>query len=298
MLAGRNITDFEVGGESYKVKVQTPNDYRHDPSQINDLVVKTRNGQIIPLSAVVQIHEVTGADSLPHYNRLRAARLNANLAPGYTQGDAVEYMQQVAQRVLKDNAKYTWAGQTKDFIESSGAMGSTIVLALMFIYLVLAAQFESFRDPLIIMLTVPFSIVGAVLLLKLTGGTNNIYTQIGFVTLIGLITKHGIMITEFANQLQEQGMEFLDAIIESATTRLRPILMTTGAMILGAIPLAFAGGAGAYSRQQMGAVIVGGMLIGTLFSLIVVPIAYSFLGKIRRPKSPNDPITVALRDAE
>lgn len=298
LMAGRNITDFEVGGESYKVKVQTPTDYRHNPSQINDIYVKTRKGVEVPLSSVVTLKEITGADSLPHYNRLRAAHLTANLAPGYTQGDAVAYLESIAPKILKDNAKYTWAGQTKDFVDSSGAMKSTITLALIFIYLVLAAQFESFRDPLVILLTVPFSVVGAAFLLRFTGGTLNIYTQIGLVTLIGLVTKHGIMITEFANQLQEQGHDFYDAIVESAVTRLRPILMTTGAMVLGAIPLAIASGAGAYSRQQIGAVIVGGMTVGTIFSLIVVPIAYSLIAKRREPISEDSPIRVAIRQAE
>jgi multidrug efflux pump len=298
MMAGRNITDFEVGGESYEVKVQTPTDYRRNPEQINNIYVKTRKGIEVPLSSVVTVRSIIGADSLPHYNRLRAAHLTANLAPGYTQGDAVNYIQAVAERVLKDNAKYTWAGQTKDFLESSGAMRSTILLALIFIYLVLAAQFESFRDPLVILLTVPFSVVGAAFLLRWTGGTLNIYTQIGLVTLIGLITKHGIMITEFANQLQEQGVDFYDAIVESAVTRLRPILMTTGAMVLGAIPLAIASGAGAYSRQQIGAVIVGGMSVGTVFSLIVVPVAYTLIAKVRKPLTEHSPLNVALREAE
>ena len=280
LLAGRAITNFDVEGNSYDVKVQTVDDLRKNPEQINQLYVRShQSNMMIPLSSLVSFKEVTGTETLTHFNRLRAATLTANLAPGYTQGDAVAYMQQLADTVLPENAKYTWSGQTKDFIESSGAMVGTVILALLFIYLVLAAQFESFRDPLIIMLTVPFSIVGAVLLLQLTGGTNNLYTQIGFVTLIGLITKHGILITEFANQLQRQGQTLQEAVIHAAGTRLRPILMTTGAMVLGAIPLALASGAGAYARQQLGWVIVGGMSVGTIFSLLVVPVAYTYLSK-------------------
>jgi len=273
LFAGRHITDFDSGSNSYDVKVQLPVDLRKNAEQLNQIYVRSTSGQVIPLSNLVNMQPIVGTESLSHYNRLRSATLTANLAPGYT----VAYMDDLGLRLLGDSAKYTWTGQTKDFIESSGAMVGTTILALLFIYLVLAAQFESFRDPLIIMLTVPFSIVGAALLLKLTGGTNNLYTQIGFVTLIGLITKHGILITEFANQLRAQGMELRDAVIYAAGTRLRPILMTTGAMVLGAIPLALATGAGAYARQQLGWVIVGGMSFGTLFSLLVVPIAYTYL---------------------
>jgi len=277
LFAGRHITDFDTSGNSYDVKVQVRDSGRKNADQINDVYVRSDDGHMIPLSSLVVVQQKVGTETLSHYDRLRSATLTANLAPGYTQGEAVAYMEDLAKRMLNDSTKYSWTGQTKDFIESSGAMIGTTILALLFIYLALSAQFESFRDPLIIMLTVPFSIVGAVLLLKLTGGTNNLYTQIGFVTLIGLITKHGILITEFANQLRAEGMELVDAVVHSAGTRLRPILMTTGAMVLGAIPLALASGAGAYARQQLGWVIVGGMSFGTLFSLLIVPIAYSYL---------------------
>jgi len=290
LFAGRHITDFDAGGNSYDVKVQLPVDQRKNAEQINQVYVRSNSGEVIPLSNLVTILPLVGTESLSHYDRLRSATLTANLAPGYTQGEAVAYMEDLGNRLLGDSAKYTWTGQTKDFIESSGAMVGTTILALLFIYLVLSAQFESFRDPLIIMLTVPFSIVGAALFLKITGGTNNLYTQIGFVTLIGLITKHGILITEFANQLRTQGMELREAVIYSAGTRLRPILMTTGAMVLGAIPLALASGAGAYARQQLGWVIVGGMSFGTLFSLLVVPIAYTYLASKRADRIIEIPV--------
>jgi multidrug efflux pump len=169
-------------------------------------------------------------------------------------------------------------GQSREFRKSGGEIYFTFVLALLFIYLVLSAQFESFRDPLIIMLTVPLSIAGALGTLYLVGGTLNVYSQIGLITLVGLITKHGILIVEFSNQLQEQGKSRRDAIVEAATLRLRPILMTTGAMVLGALPLALAHGAGAEGRQQIGWVIVGGMTLGTLLTLFVVPAVLSYLG--------------------
>ncbi|HYI71399.1 MAG TPA: efflux RND transporter permease subunit, partial [Skermanella sp.] len=176
-------------------------------------------------------------------------------------------------------AQVDYAGQSREFRETSSSLYVTFILALAFIYLVLAAQFESFIDPFVIMLTVPLSITGALLALKLTGATMNVYSQIGLVTLVGLITKHGILIVEFGNQLQRQGVDVRDAVIQSAVLRLRPILMTTGAMVLGAVPLALATGAGAESRQAIGAVIVGGMLLGTVLTLFVVPTVYTYIAK-------------------
>jgi len=178
-------------------------------------------------------------------------------------------------------------GQSREFKESSKTLYMTFGFALVFIYLVLAAQFESFRDPLMIMLTVPLAITGALLSLNLTGGTLNVYSQIGMVMLIGLITKNGILIVEFANQLQEQGRSVADAVVESAMLRLRPILMTSLTMILGAVPLALATGAGAESRQQIGWVIVGGLAIGTIFTVFVIPTVYTLIAKKRATNPPN-----------
>lgn len=279
MVAGRHITDLDIQGESYEVMVQMPEEDRQAPYQLQNVYVRAGDGTMVPLSSLISATSVVKADSLPHYNRLRSATLTANLNPGYSMGDAVKYIETLAPQVLPESAKYSWEGLTRDYVNSSGEMIFTVILSLIFIYLALSAQFESFADPLVIMFTVPFSILGAVILLHLTGGTNNLYTQIGFVTLIGLITKHGILITEFANTLQREGKIFYDAIVEASVLRIRPILMTTGATALGALPLALADGAGAVSRQQMGWVIVGGMIIGTVFSLLVIPIAYSFLSK-------------------
>lgn len=194
------------------------------------------------------------------------------------------------------SARYDYNGQSREFRQSSSSLALTFLLALAFIYLVLAAQFESFRDPLIIMLTVPLSMAGALLALWLTNGTLNVYSQIGLVTLVGLITKHGIPHVEFANQLQEQGRELKAAVVEAATLRLRPILMTTGAMVLGAVPLALATGAGAESRQQIGWVIVGGLLLGTFLTLFVVPTVYSMAARKSaavNPENPAIPVTAA-----
>jgi multidrug efflux pump len=188
-------------------------------------------------------------------------------------------MDETAKRVLPQGALTDLDGVSREFRASQGSIYLTFVLALVFIYLVLSAQFESFADPFVIMLSVPLSMTGALFTLWLTGGTLNIYSQVGLITLVGLITKHGILIVEFANQLRAQGEELVVAVVDSATLRLRPILMTTGAMVLGSVPLALATGAGAESRTQIGWVIVGGMSFGTLLTLFVVPVAYSLLAR-------------------
>src|SRR5574343_239719 len=228
-------------------------------------------------AADLGVQDTAAPRQLSHVGQRRAVSITATLPPGYTMGEALAYMDGVANRVRKPGYAVDYNGQSREFRHSSSSLAFTFGLALAFIYLVLAAQFESFRDPFIIMLTVPLSMAGALLALWLTGGTLNVYSQIGLVTLVGLITKHGILIVEFANQLQEKGMSIKEAVVESAFLRLRPILMTTGAMVLGAVPLALATGAGAESRQQIGWVIVGGLLLGTFFTLFVVPTVYSLL---------------------
>ena len=208
-------------------------------------------------------------------------RARASPAPGASLGEGAPLREEPARRHLKPGYAVDYNGETREFKESSSALLVTFVLALAFIYLVLSAQFESFVDPLIIMLTVPLSITGALALLQWTGGTMNVYSQIGLITLVGLITKHGILIVEFANQLRDQGKAVMPATIEAASLRLRPILMTTGAMVLGAVPLALATGAGAESRMQIGMVIVGGMTFGTLLTLFVLPTVYTLLTRPR-----------------
>ena len=232
---------------------------------------------MIPLASLIDVDERVSPRELNHFSQRRAVIITANLAPGYTMDEALKYMEAAAGRILPPGYAVDYAGQSREFKTSSASLAVTFVLALAFIYLVLAAQFESFRDPFIIMLTVPLSMTGALLALLLSGGTLNVYSQIGLVTLVGLITKHGILIVEFANQLQEKGQGIKTAVIDAAVMRLRPILMTTGAMVLGTVPLALATGAGAESRQQIGWVIVGGLLLGTFFTLFVVPTVYSLL---------------------
>jgi multidrug efflux pump len=260
------------------VIVQVADADRTSPQDISDIYVRGRDGEMIQLSNLLAVNENVAPKNLNHFQKLRAATVSASLAPGYTLGQAITYFEQTAKRVLP-GVPTDLNGQSREFRDSAGSTTLVIVLALAFIYLVLAAQFESFRDPFVIMLTVPLSMTGAFGALLLTGGTWNVYSQIGVVTLVGLITKHGILIVEFANQLQEAGRSVHDAVLEAATLRLRPILMTTGTMILGALPLAFAAGAGAESRQQIGWVIVGGMFIGTLFTLFIVPTAYTLVAQ-------------------
>ena len=281
MLGGRQVTRFKRDGEQYDVIVQVANADRTTPSDIRDIFVRAKDGSMIPLGNLVTVDETVSPRELNHFGQRRAVTITANLSPGYTMGEALKFMEEAAGRSLPAGYAVDYAGQSREFKTSSASLALTFLLALAFIYLVLAAQFESFRDPFIIMLTVPLSMTGALLALLLSGGTLNVYSQIGLVTLVGLITKHGILIVEFANQLQEKGRDIKQAVIEASELRLRPILMTTGAMVLGAIPLALATGAGAESRQQIGWVIVGGLLLGTFFTLFVVPTVYSLLARRR-----------------
>ncbi|TMQ75152.1 efflux RND transporter permease subunit [Candidatus Accumulibacter phosphatis] len=279
MLGGRQVTRFKREGEQYDVIVQVANADRATPSDIRDLFVRARDGSMIPLANLLSVDETVSPRELNHFGQRRAVTLTANLTPGYAMGEALRFLDSTAGRLLPAGYAIDYAGQSREFKLSSSSLALTFLLALAFIYLVLAAQFESFRDPFIIMLTVPLSMTGALLALLLSGGTLNVYSQIGLVTLVGLITKHGILIVEFANQLQAQGRGVRQAVIEASELRLRPILMTTGAMVLGAIPLALGRGAGAESRQQIGWVIVGGLLLGTFLTLFVVPTVYTLLAR-------------------
>ncbi len=294
MLGGRQVTRFKLNGKQYDVIVQVADVDRTNPADLTQIYVRLpRSGAdggqsagwwgMVPLSNLVTVDETVAPKELNHFNKLRSATITATLAPGVALGEALDFLANAA-KDLPPNVSTDYAGQSREFRTSSASLTVTFLLALAFIYLVLAAQFESFIDPFVIMLTVPLSMTGALLALKLTGGTLNVYSQIGLVTLIGLITKHGILIVEFATQLQEQGRTKRQAVIEAAVLRLRPILMTTGAMVLGAVPLALATGAGAESRQQIGWVIVGGLLLGTVFTLFIVPTAYTLLARVRHPE--------------
>jgi multidrug efflux pump len=272
-LAGRQVTRFTRDGKQYDVIVQLEASGRDQPEDIGSLYVRGRDGQLVQLANVASVTEDVAAKSLNHFNRKRAAILSANLKPGYSLGEALTFLDQKAAE-LKLATDYD--GQSREFRSASGEIALTFILAVLFIYLVLAAQFESFVSPFIILLTVPLAAAGALATLLWTGQTFNVYSQIGLVMLVGLITKHGILIVEFANQLADSGKSALEAVTESAVLRLRPILMTTAAMLIGALPLALAIGAGAESRQPIGWVIVGGLAFGTLLTLFVIPSAWLF----------------------
>jgi multidrug efflux pump len=284
MLGGRTVTRYKRDGEQYDVVVQTVSANRSTPEDIDRLFVRGRGDAMIPLASLVTTREVVVPRELNHFGQRRSASITANIGAGYSLGEALEFMEKTAAEILPAGYATDLNGQSREFRNSSGSLALVFVLSLLFIYLVLSAQFESFVDPLIIMLSVPLSMLGALLALKLTGGTLNVFSQIGLITLVGLITKHGILIVEFSNQLREQGMDRVEAVKRAAGLRLRPIMMTTGAMVLGALPLAMASGAGAESRQQIGWVIVGGMSIGTLLTIFVVPTMYTLLSRTQAHK--------------
>jgi len=279
MLGGRQVTRYKDEGEQYDVIVQVAPGDRANTADISNIYVRARDGSMVQLDNLLTVEEGVSPQSLNHFNRLRAVKVEAAVAPGYGLGQVLSHMQTVASEVLPNTVVTDVDGQSREFRNASGSIYLIFTMALAFIYLVLAAQFESWRHLLIIMMSVPLSMTGAMLALWASGGTLSIYSQIGLITLVGLITKHGILIVEFANQLRDQGRNTLDAVCEAAEQRLRPILMTTGAMVLGVVPLALASGAGAESRSQIGWVLVGGLTLGTLLTLYVVPVAYALIAK-------------------
>jgi multidrug efflux pump len=281
LLGGRQVTRFKREGEQYDVIIQLAGRERSTPQDVSAIYVRGGGGALVPLSSVVTVRESTAPKQLNHFNRMRSATLTANLGPGTSLSEALDFLERTARDVLPPAAQIALDGESKEFRESSSSLVLMFFFAVLFIYLVLSAQFESFIDPFVILLTVPLAVGGALLALHAAGGTLNVYSQIGLVMLVGLITKNGILIVDFANQLRAAGRPVLDAVIEAARLRLRPILMTTFAMILGALPLALASGAGAESRQQIGLVIAGGLAFGTLLTLFVIPAAYLLLSRTR-----------------
>ena len=292
MLGGRPVTRYKREGQQYDVIVQINPSGRSTPDDIEKIFVRGKAESMIPLSALVKLREVVVPRELNHFGQRRSATITSNLSADYSVGEALDFMDATARKVLKPGYATDLNGASREFRKSADSLSLVFVLALFFIFLVLAAQFESFIDPFVILLSVPLSMAGALLALKWSGGTLNVFSQIGLITLVGLITKHGILLVEFANQLREQGMEMVDAIKKSAAQRLRPILMTTGAMVLGALPLALATGAGAESRRQIGWVIVGGMSLGTLLTIFVVPTMYTLLARKHAPGAKKEATVV------
>jgi multidrug efflux pump len=279
MLGGGYVNYFSLAGRSYKVIPQVEQRYRLNTSQLLNYYVRTASGKSVPLSSVVHITSKTTPESLNHFQQLNAATVQGVALPGVTTGEALGYLKDLANKTLPQGYSVDYGGQSRQFMQESSGFIAMFSFALVIIFLALAAQFESFRDPFIILVSVPMSIAGALVFISLgVGGSSlNIYTQVGLVTLMGLISKHGILIVQFANNLRQEGKSKREAIEEAAGIRLRPILMTTAAMVLGVIPLITASGAGAASRFNMGLVIASGLAIGTLFTLLVVPAVYMLL---------------------
>lgn len=285
MLSRNRPITFEREGKHYDVVIQSKEGHKKDMRDIGQFYVNSEPNEdgeesespkeLVPLSNLITLEEKAVPSDLKHLNKMRSATFNASLKPSCTTEEALTLVKAAAKETLPSTLQLEPVGNLRKFMESQGEMYLMFLAALLFIYLVLAIQFESLLDPLLIMVTVPLSLSGALLALYLTGGTLNIFSQVGLITLVGLITKHGILIVEFANKQRDQGLPVLEAVLKATQLRLRPILMTTGAMVLGAIPLALASGAGAESRQQIGLVIVGGLLGGTLFTLFAVPFVYA-----------------------
>ncbi len=276
-LSGQRFGYFQMGGKQYQVIGQFNRENRDEPVDLKSIYIRSKTGDLIQLDNVVKVEEVSSPPQLYHFNRYMSATVSAGLAPGKTIGDGITEMQKIADKNLDDSFSTSLTGASRDFAESSSNTLFAFFLALALIYLVLAAQFESFIDPVIIMMTVPLALAGALLSLWYFNQTLNIFSQIGMIMLIGLVTKNGILIVEFANQLQRQGKSKTDAIREAATMRLRPILMTSIATMLGALPIALALGAGSHSRVSMGIVVIGGLLFSLVLTLFVIPAMYSYL---------------------
>ncbi len=271
-LGGRQVTRYKEGSEQYPVIVRVGEELRRQPHDLEGLYVRAQSGAMIPLSNLVTLTETIAPQTLKHFNKMRSITFTANLQT-LSQAQGIALVEDIIRNTIPD-ALIDYSGAAREFKETGSAIYGVFLMAIVFIYLVLAAQFESWRDPFIILFSLPLAGLGALGALALTSNSLNIYSQIGLITLVGLITKHGILIVEFANQLQQQGKNKVDAILESATLRLRPILMTTAAMVLGALPLALGTGAGSESRQTIGWVIVGGMTVGTFLTLFIVPTIY------------------------
>ena len=277
MMGSRRVTTFVDNGEEYDVLVQAGREGRASPADLSAIQVRARSGELVPLSNLVSLSEVAEAGSLNRFNRLRAITISANIAPGHTLGETIAWVEQVVREELPDYAQIDWKGESREYHNAGSAVLLTFAMALLVVYLVLAAQFESFIHPLVIMLTVPLGVLGAFVGLYVSGGTLNLFSQIGIVMLVGLAAKNGILIVEFANQLRDEGRDVHRAIVESSMVRLRPILMTSIATVVGAVPLVVAGGPGSASRATIGIVVIFGVAVSTLLSLFVVPAFYSLL---------------------
>jgi len=295
MLGGGYVNFFDIQGRSYKVIPQVQRVDRLNPDQVLNYYVGTGSGQLVPLSSFASLESIVQPQALKRFQQLNSATISAVPAFGVTLGQALDWFKTKADTTFPSGYQVDYAGQSRQYIQEGSALLVTFGFAVIIIFLVLAAQFESFRDPFVVMLTVPLAISGALVFIFLGFASLNIYTEVGLITLVGLITKHGILIVQFANQLQEEGVEKREAIERACGVRLRPILMTTAAMVLGVMPLVLATGAGAASRYSMGLVITTGMSIGTLFTLFVIPTAYMLIAP-NLGKAESDPSAAPVRE--
>jgi multidrug efflux pump len=289
LLGGNDVNRFSLDGRSYKVIPQAERMFRLDPDMLGDFYLRSAGGEQVPLSSLIHIEHAVEPSKRTQFQQLNSVTIEGLMAPGVSEGQAMAAMEQIAAETLPRSFSFDYTGATRQFAQQGSALVITFFMSLLVIYLVLAAQFESWRDPLIILVSVPMSIAGALAFLTLGFATVNIYTQVGLITLIGLIAKNGILIVEFANQLQiEQGLDRRAAIERASTIRLRPILMTTVAMLVAMLPLLTASGPGAVSRFHIGLVITTGLGIGTLFTLFVVPAVYLLLAREHRAAPATD----------
>ena len=286
LMSERQVTTYVVDGEEYDVVLEAKPDQRESYADLRNVFVRSeRSGELIPLSNLTRLEDQAGPSQLNRYNRMRAVTISANLAPGYTLGEALDYLENLVRTELPSTAQIDYRGESLDYKESSGALLFTFGVALFVVFLVLAAQFESFVHPLVIMVTVPLAVAGGLLGLALSGLTLNIYSQIGIIMLVGIAAKNGVLIVEFINQLRDKGMEFKEAIIEASRIRFRPVIMTAFSATMGAVPLILTRGPGAESRTALGVVIFSGVSLATFFTLFIVPAVYNLLA--RRTGSPN-----------
>ena len=283
-LSGQRIGYYYMGGKQYQILGEINRQQRNTPVDLKSIYVRSSNGQMIQLDNLVTLRETTAPPQLYRYNRFVSATVSSGLAKGYTIGDGLDEMDRIAAETLGDTFRTALSGESKEYRESSSSLMFVMVLALIMIYLVLAAQFESFKDPLVVMFTVPLAIAGALIFMYFADITMNIFSQIGIIMLIGLVAKNGILIVEFANQRQQAGLTMDEAVRVAAVQRLRPILMTSASTILGLVPLALASGEGANGRVAMGVAVIGGMLVSTLLTLFIVPAMYSFISTDRKKK--------------
>lgn len=283
-LSGQRIGYYYMGGKQYQILGEINRQQRNTPVDLKSIYVRSDNGQMIQLDNLVTLRETTAPPQLYRYNRFVSATVSSGLAKGYTIGDGLDEMDRIAAETLGDTFRTALSGESKEYRESSSSLMFVMVLALIMIYLILAAQFESFKDPLVVMFTVPLAIAGALIFMYFGDVTMNIFSQIGIIMLIGLVAKNGILIVEFANQRQQAGLTMDEAVRVAAVQRLRPILMTSASTILGLVPLALASGEGANGRVAMGVAVIGGMLVSTLLTLFIVPAMYSFISTDRKKK--------------